>query len=200
MKKLTAILVCWLASQFAFAQTQPADALEGQYTLKDRFAIMKAKSQTYQNYKVIKEGVLDGVWKIIQDSIQAKQAMIGASKQQINQLRAEVNQTKQEMKQKEAAVQGVVFDSSHINVLGIDFSKGFFLSLTGILLAALIGFLVFVLTRMKVIDKSIREKNLTITMVSNEYEEYKKKAMEKQTKLSRELQDERNRLQELRRS
>ncbi len=56
------------------------------------------------------------------------------------------------------------------------------------------------MARMKVLDKSIREKTLTINMVSNEYEEYKKKAMEKQTKLSRELQDERNRLRELRRS
>ena len=193
------MFVCWLASQIAFGQT-PTEALEGQYTLKDRFSIMKAKSQTYQNYKVVKESVLDGVWKIVQDSIQAKQASINDARQQIKQLQAEVSQIQQTMKQKEASVQGVVFDSAHINVLGIDFAKGFFLSLIGIIVVALIGFLAFVMTRMKVLDKSIREKNLTITMVSNEYDDYKKKAMEKQTKLSRELQDERNRLQELRRS
>jgi hypothetical protein len=199
IKKIAVICFFFLSFHFSFGQT-PTEALEGQYTLKDRFAIMKAKSQTYQNYKVIKESVLDGVWKIVQDSIQVKQAAIGQAHQQINQLKAEVSQTQQMMKQKEASVQGIVFASDHINVLGIDFGKGLFLSIVGILLAALIGFLAFVMMRMKVLDKSIREKNLTISMVTSEYEDYKKKAMDKQTKLSRELQDERNRLQELRRS
>jgi hypothetical protein len=35
-------------------------------------------------------------------------------------------------------------------------------------------------------------------MLTNEYEEYKRRAMEKQTKLSRELQDERNKLSSIR--
>ena len=110
------------------------------------------------------------------------------------------SQAQQAVKQKEESVKDVLYDSEHITVLGIDFGKGFFLTLVGILLAGLIGFLAFIMTRMRYQDKSMREKTLTINMVTNEYEEYKRKAMEKQTKLSRELQDERNRLQELRRS
>jgi hypothetical protein len=203
MKKIIALALCVLSYHLSIGQaTTPSSAepLEGSYTLKDRFSIMKTKSQTYQNYKVIKESVLDGVWRIVQDSIRAKQQTINQANQQIVALKAEVKKGEDTMKQKEAAVQSIVHDSAHINVIGIDFSKGFFLTLTGIILAALIGSLVFVLARMKVLDKSIKEKSLTISLVSNEYDEYKKKAMEKQTKLSRELQDERNRLQELRRS
>jgi uncharacterized protein YoxC len=199
MKKTIALCLCLLSGYLTFGQAT-VDPLQENYSLKDRFAIMKAKSQTYQNYKVIKESVLDGVWKIIQDSLNAKQATIRTANQQIAQLKGEVQKTEQAMKAKDESVKEVVYDSAHINVLGIDFAKGVFLSIVGILIAALVAFLVFVMARMKVLDKSIREKTLTINMVSNEYEEYKKKAMEKQTKLSRELQDERNRLQELRRS
>jgi hypothetical protein len=203
MKKIIAIALCVLSYHLSFGQAatpSATDPLQGSYTLKDRFSIMKAKSQTYQNYKVIKESVLDGVWRIVQDSIHAKQQAVNQANQQIAALKADVKRIEDTMKQKEAGVQSIVHDSAHINVLGIDFTKGFFLTLTGILFAALIASLVFVLTRMKVLDKSIKEKTLTISLVSNEYDEYKKKAMEKQTKLSRELQDERNRLQELRRS
>jgi hypothetical protein len=199
IKKCIAVFVCLLAYQVSFGQAA-TEALQGEYSLKDRYAIMKAKSQTYQNYKVVKENVLDGVWKIVQDSINAKEAAIRQANQQIVQLRSEVQKVQAAMKAKDESVQQVVHDSSHISVLGIDFSKSVFLTIVGIALAALVGFLAFIMARMKVLDKSIREKTLTINMVSNEYEEYKKKAMEKQTKLSRELQDERNRLQELRRS
>lgn len=203
MKKIIAFALCVLSYHLSIGQATTApttDPLQGSYTLKDRFQIMKAKSQTYQNYKVIKETVLDGVWRIVQDSLQGKQQTINQANQQIASLKAEVKKVEDTMKQKEASVQGIVHDSTHINVIGIEFSKGLFLTITGILLAALVGALVFVLARMKVLDKSIKEKSLTINLVSSEYDEYKKKAMEKQTKLSRELQDERNRLQELRRS
>jgi hypothetical protein len=199
MKKSIALLFCVFMYSMTSGQA-PVDAMEGPYTLKDRFAIMKDKSQTYQNYKVIKESVLDGVWKIVQDSLKAKDVAVRNANQQIRQLRAEVTQVQQAMKQKDESVKDVMYDSEHINVLGIDFGKGFFLGFVGILLAGLIGFLAFIMARMRYQDKSMREKTLTINMVTNEYEEYKRKAMEKQTKLSRELQDERNRLQELRRS
>ena len=199
IKKSIALFICLAIYSFSFGQAT-VDPLQENYSLKDRYAIMKAKSQTYQNYKVIKESVLDGVWKITQDSLNAKQAAIRSANQQIAQLKGEVQKVHGDMKAKDASVAEIVFDSAHINVLGIDFSKSVFLTIIGILIAALVAALVFIIARMKVLDKSIREKALTISMVSNEYEEYKKKAMEKQTKLSRELQDERNRLQELRRS
>jgi hypothetical protein len=48
--------------------------------------------------------------------------------------------------------------------------------------------------------KTLQEKKLAVNMVTNEYEDYKRKAMDKQTKLSRELQDERNKLAAINRS
>lgn len=202
IKKCIALLVCGFMYSVSFGQapTPSTEALQGPYSLKDRYIIMKDKSQTYQNYKVIKESVLDGVWKIVTDSLRAKDVAVRNANQQIKQLHSEVAKAQEAVKQKEASVSEIAYDSSHINVLGIDFGKGFFLAFVGILLAGLVGFLAFIMARMRYQDKSMREKTLTINMITNEYEEYKRKAMEKQTKLSRELQDERNRLQELRRS
>ena len=68
----------------------------------------------------------------------------------------------------------------------------------GIILIALLAFIGLIIARLKMLHKSYREKADTVEEISNEYEDFKRKAMDKQTKLSRELQDERNKLQSMR--
>jgi hypothetical protein len=81
--------------------------------------------------------------------------------------------------------------------LGIDFDKGFFAAMIGIILLIAALVIAGIAYTMKVMRKNLSEKEELATSISVEYEEYKRKAMDKQTKLSRELQNERNRLQEL---
>lgn len=168
------------------------------YTLRQRFGLMKEKSQTFKDYKVIKESTLDGVWRIIQDSLKAKDGMLANSNQEIRKLQMSIAQMDSTIKAKEASVADVVFDSTHINVLGMNFGKGIFLTTIAILFIALSALAGFIFTRSKLLSHSLQEKKLAVNMITHEYEEYKKRAMEKQMKLSRELQDERNKIQSMR--
>lgn len=160
--------------------------------------LLKSKSSNYQDYKVIKETVLDGFWKIIRDSIAAKEASLAARQQNINKLNTELAQTIAALKEKEASMTEVVHDSTHITVLGIDFSKGVFLTTIAVIIIALILFVAFSSWRLKSINHAMHDRVDAFNTLNNEFEEYKRKAMEKQTKLSRELQNERNRLSEMR--
>lgn len=175
----------------------PEPSLES-YTLRQRFGIMKEKSQTFKDYKVIKESTLDGVWRIIQDSLNAKDGMLANRNQEIRKLQMSMAQMDSAVKAKEASVADVVFDSTHINVLGMNFGKGIFLTTTAIIFIGLIALTGFIFTRSKLLNHSLQEKKLAVNMITHEYEEYKKRAMEKQMKLSRELQDERNKIQSMR--
>jgi Skp family chaperone for outer membrane proteins len=197
MKSASLSLICVLIVGSIFAQT-PADPLTNDsQTLRERYLLMKMKSQNYQEYKVIKETTLDGVWKIVADSLNAKQAVIRKSQAEINNLQSELTKNIDALKAKEASMKDIEYGNQHITVLGIDFEKGFFAALVGILL--LIAGLVVagVVYTMKVLKKNLSEKEDLANTISAEYEEYKRKAMDKQTKLSRELQNERNKLQEL---
>ena len=71
------------------AIAQPAvEALKAKdLTLKDRYVLMKTKSQTYQDYKVIKETVLDGVWKITIDSLHEKNNALADTKKNVLKLK-----------------------------------------------------------------------------------------------------------------
>jgi F0F1-type ATP synthase membrane subunit b/b' len=204
MKNFVALWVCMLAFQFLFAQ-QPAEETPIQtqpenYTLRERYSIMKAKSQSFKEYKVVKESVMDGVWKITRDSLAAKDVTILAANKNIEQLKKQVAQVKDSLQKKEQSMAATLHDSTHISVLGIDIQKSAFLTIFAVLLVALAFVIVTLAGRMKMINKSLHEKKLTINMLTNEYEEYKRRAMEKQTKLSRELQDERNKLSSIRNS
>jgi hypothetical protein len=197
MKRLAFLLIGIFTVAAASAQTA-SDALKpDNQTLRERYLLMKTKSQNYQDYKVIKENLLDSWWKIVTDSLQAKQAAIKQSQANANKLQAELNQSMESLKAKESSMQDVVYASTHIKVLGIDFDKGFFAGLMGFIILALGLTIAVIMYTLKASRKTLKEKTDLATAISNEYEDYKRKAMDKQTKLSRELQNERNKLQEL---
>jgi hypothetical protein len=195
MRKTIFIFLCIVTSQIVYAQSGTNEILSpSNLTLRERFLLMKSKSQSYQDYKVIKETTLDGVVKIIQDSLQAKDAALRNVKADVNRLKEELNQVNIKLKQKEQSMEEIVYASTHITVLGIDFQKQSFLTLIVILFLALLLVVAFFSARLKMFHTSMREKAELLEITTREYEEYKRKALEKQTKLSRELQDERNKL------
>jgi hypothetical protein len=166
--------------------------------LEARYKEMKSASQTFKDYKVIKESVLDKVWKITTDSIKEKEQQLAEAKKEIDGLKEQLSTTRKSMEVQEASIQDVLYDSTHISVLGIPFAKSLFILLT----AAIIGGLGFLLSlafaRVKIANTLVKEKTVIADSIAHEFDDFKKKSMEKQTKLSRELQNERNKWQEYR--
>lgn len=194
MKGLFVLLLGLMISGAGYSQ-KASDALTGDHSLRERYFIMKSKSQSYGEYKVIKESILDGVWKISQDTMAAKQTSIRTANDNISKLKSQLAQTEKTLSAKEQSMEEILHASTHINVLGIDLPKGAFISIVAITVAGLIVLLGLIIARMKVQSKILSERNLAVNALTSEFDEYKHRAMDKQTKLSRELQDERNKLQ-----
>jgi len=184
----------------SYAQPSQVAAEDENLDLQARYKVMKSGSQTFKDYKVIKEAVLDKVWKITTDSIKQKEQQLDEAEKQISTLKEELASIRSSMEAQQASMKEVIYDSTHITVLGIPFAKSLFLVLT----TAIIGGLIFVLTisfaRVKIANIQVKEKTLIADSIGHEFEDYKKKSMEKQTKLSRELQNERNKWQEFRKA
>ncbi len=194
----TILLLVIVSCSLAYSQPAQKAVEDKNLNLTQRFQEMKAGSQTFKEYKVIKESVLDKVWSITNDSIKKKEQQLAEAKNQITILQEELETTRNSMQVQQASIQDVIYDSTHISVVGIPFSKGLFIFLT----AASIGGLAFVMSisfgRVKILNSMVKEKALIADSITHELEEFKKKAMEKQTKLSRELQNERNKWQDYR--
>lgn len=200
--KRTVFLIFSLLTFFTETHAQrSAEALEpNEATLQERFLILRDKSESYSEYKVIRTYVLDGMWKITMDSLRAERAALREAQANIKKLQDEIAAVNATMKSKDEAVAQMEHDSSHISVLGIDFLKSVFLSTVGIIILGLMVLVGLLVARVKWVQSSMREKIENADALSHEFEEYKRNALEKQMKLSRELQDERNKLHDLRSS
>jgi hypothetical protein len=196
MKKLIFILL--LSPLMGMTQSYQQALEKEDISLEERYKVMKETSQTFKDYKVIKRDVLDGVLKISLDSIAALEAKLAESKGAIAAFDQKIKEADLARDQANAEKAEMEYDATHMTVLGVSFNKSFFASLMGIIIAVLLVFLGLVSGRLKMVYSSLKEKLENLEIITREFEEYKRKALDKQMKLSRELQDERNRLAELR--
>lgn len=184
------ILLCLLLLS-AVAYSQPSE------TLTARYGQMKNKAQTFKDYKVIKETTLDAFWNAVADSLVQQQQKITQVNAEVEVLKNQIVQVEANAKRREAEVEEIVFDSDHITVAGIPFHKAFFISIVFIAIASFAGLLALSFTRSQLLYRSLKEKSESMLVLNSEFEEYKHRAVEKQMKLSRELQNERNKVSEL---
>lgn len=186
----TLLFIFCLISFFAPAQDSAS--------LTQNFNTIKDKSQTFKDYKVIKQVTLDAFWKSVEDSLAKQRQIIAKQQTEINSFNARMDQLKLDMARREEAVAEIEFDSEHITVLGIAMHKAAFISVFFISIAALAALFVLSFTRSQFLSHSLKDKAEAMLILNTEFEEYKHRALEKQMKLSRELQDERNRMAEVR--
>jgi len=165
--------------------------------LNNSFQQLKSKAQTYKDYKVIKETTLNVFWKLVEDTLAFNAKRINEAKQEIASLKTQIAQVKAEVQKREEAVAEIVFDSTHITFFGIGFHKAVFKSIVLIVLASLAGLLALAVMRGVFQYRSLKEKSEAVLLLNSEFEEYRHRAVEKQMKLSRELQNERNKLSEV---
>lgn len=189
-------MACLLASSASFSQVAAPPVESRKATLAEQYYAMKTSASSYEDYKVIREYALDVMWKSVSDSLKATRLALQKAEYEITVRENDINTLRASLKLKEDSMADVVFASTHIRVLGVNFSKNFFLTLMTLCFA---GFLVLIgamTGRLKWMYYAMKEKIEGLNMLASEYEEYKRKALEKQMKLSRELQNERNKLSE----
>ncbi len=193
MKYSAGVLLIFIYTS-SFSQTSSTLADTRNPSLQERFVMMKNTSQTFQDYKVIKEVVLDGVWKIVQDSIKNQYGLLAKAKLSIKQLENEVATQKASIGQTQQSIKQIVYDSTHISFIGMSLMKSLFVTLTVLVIIGLLVIVLFIIGKLKWMNFAMREKVEALKLLTNEFEEYKKRTLEKQAKLSRELQTERNKL------
>jgi hypothetical protein len=159
---------------------------------------LKANSVTYQDYKVIHENTLNGVWAILTDTLAKRNHLLTEASAKITTLQSEVTFVRSELKARESAMAEINFASTHLTVMGINFTKSGFLFTTFILFLCLTGAVLVLGARVKLMSRYVNESKVIVKSTTDEFEEYKRKAMDKYIKISRELQTERNKLTEMR--
>ncbi len=167
-------------------------------TLNGQYKYMLSRSRTTADgYKSIAPARLNELWKNVNDSLRKERAERKGLLQKFNEQGKTVNYLKTEISGKETSINSYSDKLNEIKFLGISFDKGTY----NLMVWSIIGLLVIALIIVIATSgRKISEGNHRIQLydeISEEYQTYKSKTVEKERKLARELQDERNKVAEL---
>ena len=168
------------------------DSIAEKNTLENQFDEIYRTSTTYQTYKVIgkdrfldlKKNVLDSLQKATKE-ISEKQQLLVAERNNVKELNAELDKTQEELTKTQEK-------ENSISLFGFQLNKityNLILWLIIVSLALALGFFVFKFSRSNILTKKAQDDLLD---VEQEFEMHRKKSLEREQKLRRQLQDEIN--------
>lgn len=193
--RVCVVLLCLVAFiSGSFAQNpDPA----GPQTLRQQYATLKSDLEVINGFRMVKLYEMDQFWRIIEDSLKDKRAAISAGVLLAKQQAAEIETLKTQVAKTEGEKEELVSGVTNLKAYGMTFSKGGFVTFaTSVIIGLVIlAGVLFVIGRMAF--KSSRESKKVSDEVYKEFEDYKHQAVEKNIKLSRELQNMKNRMAEL---
>ena len=191
------ILASIFISFGAVAQDDTPEVDPSTQSLTEQFRTFRSDAENYGEYKVVKGSKLNSFWSIVEDSLAVKNNAIAAG----NTLTAELNGTitglETEFSSTEASLAESQAESSSISILGIAFAKqsfAIFFYIIMVVLLLVIGALTFMYTQSNLVTKGTIRDNDDL---HNEIKEMRQKYMDREIVLKRELQTERNLVEEL---
>lgn len=161
-------------------------------TIENQFTKIYRLSNNWQDYKMIKRNEFVSFQKNILDSVVNLKKDIVTKQLRIENHSKSTNALKEEIKSLKENLSLSIEKEDAISLLGMSLKKGTYNSiLWGIisLLLIALSFFIFKFSNSYVVTKEAKD---SLTDVENEFEHYKKKSIEKEQKLRRQLQDEIN--------
>ncbi|WP_231563328.1 hypothetical protein [Salegentibacter sp. Hel_I_6] len=168
------------------------DSLATSNFIEDEFDNLIESSNNYQGYKVVDYDALielrDNTKRHVQDlknELQEEQGIISSQNEEIKNLENQLADTQEDL-------QRVNEEKDAINFLGMPFSKGSYMALMWGIVGVLILALLFFIYQFKNSNATTKEARHRLNETEKEFDAYRAKALEKEQRLGRMLQDEKN--------
>ncbi|SDJ24466.1 hypothetical protein SAMN04487898_10268 [Pedobacter sp. ok626] len=198
MKKIILPIISALILSFSAQGQLTNDSTKVDPSLKGQYQLLLTKSKTINGYKLVNPGRISAFWKNLNDTLSTTRRQLTSANQKLNAQEKAITDLKSQISGKESALAGTNAKINEINFLGIAFTKSTYNTIVWSLIIGLAAALAFLILRSaKHIHEAKYRSNL-YEEIAQEYQSYKTKANDKEKKLARELQDERNKLEELR--
>jgi uncharacterized membrane protein len=183
-------------------QAQPTQAGQIQQvpkvdqTLYGQYQQLLTTSKNYYGSKVITPQKLAGFWKNVNDTLRTERRQLAATRKEINTQQKTIAELKGQLTGKENALNSSNQRLDEITFLGISFTKSSYNTMVWTIIIILAIALAIIVIRSAKLLHEAKYRSSLYEEISAEYQSYKVKSNDKEKKLARELQDERNKLDE----
>lgn len=166
-------------------------------SLRGQYQFMLSRSKSINGYKLINPTRLNSLWQSVTDTIRKERIELTKDRSKIIEQQQTINNLQAEVSGKESSLNDSNAKLNEINFLGISFTKGSYQMMVWsiILFLAIALFVVIARSTKNILEAKHRTQ--LYDEISSEYQAYKSKSNEQQRKLARELQDERNIIEEM---
>lgn len=197
MKKIIFPVISALILSLSAQGQTIQDSVKADPSLKGQYQLILSKSKTLDGYKLVNPNRMSSFWQNVRDTLSTERRQLNSATRKIAEQEKSIADLKTQISGKESSLASTNAKVNEISFLGISFTKGTYNTIVWSLIIGLAAALTVVILRSA---KHIHEAKYRSTLyeeVSQEYQNYKTKANDKEKKLARELQDERNKLEEL---
>jgi putative secreted protein len=161
-------------------------------TLEGVFQQLIDRSGAWQNFKMLDRGKLAAFQRSMTDSINGVRSQLVAEKQKVKENEATIKELNDKITEIQAALNQTKDQKDSVNFFGLLISKSLYNTIMWSIVLALASLLVLYIYKFSngnvVTKKSINDLN----ELQEEYENYRKAAIEREQKVRRQLQDEIN--------
>lgn len=186
IKKIIFLVSFFGLTSFMFAQENTST------TLDQQFENLIRKSNSYQEFKVVKKVKLNLLRKNSNDSLVALKRNIIVSNTTIEEQKNTINSLKEQLTISQSDLSVSKEKESGIEILGFLTKKTTYNLIMWSIIGVLLAFLLFTFYRFKNSNSITKSSKLKLLETEEELESHKKKALEQQQQLRRKLQDEIN--------
>lgn len=187
---VTAIVSLFLATSI-YAQEEQQEP-EKPNTIDQQFTDLMTASNNFQEYKVVKRTGLENLKSNTRDSINSLQREIDSYKNQLREQKSEIDTLNTSLTDTKTDLDTTREKIDAINFLGIPMDKGSYKGMMWGLIVILALALLFFIYRFRGSNAHTKEARKKLNETEQEFDIYRKKALEKEQILGRQLQDERN--------
>jgi uncharacterized protein YlxW (UPF0749 family) len=187
-----AVLLFTSIAKPIFAQ----DSTKVDRTLYGQYQQLQTKSKSYYGSKIIHPDRLSAYWKSVSDTLKLERKQVRTSKAKVAELQKTITDLKNQIEGKETALSSSNQKLNQITFMGIAFEKGTYNTVVWTLILLLALALIIIIIRSAKHIHEAKYRSGLYDEIAAEYQTYKVKANDKEKKLARELQDERNKFED----
>jgi uncharacterized coiled-coil protein SlyX len=167
-------------------------------SLRGQFQQIVSKSKTMYGYKLINPDRLSSWYRGVNDTLVKERKQLRTAKSKIAEQEKAITDLKTQITGNETSIASTNAKMNEISFLGISFTKSSYNTIVWSLIIVLALALAIIIFRSAKLLHEAKYRTGLYDEIAQEYQNYKTKANDKEKKLARELQDERNKLEELR--
>ncbi|MEQ8926893.1 MAG: hypothetical protein RLO81_13825 [Fulvivirga sp.] len=166
-------------------------------SINDRFTNLLNDSETFKDYNVIKTYKLNSFWSEVSDSISMKKKEIDVLVRNNEELNTRLSTTEDQLNNAISKIESLENQITTIKTFGISIDKTVYKVINFTTIGTLIIIIGLILFRLKDKMQLANSKLKDYHNLEAKFEDFRKKSLENQMKLRRELQTERNKLEEI---